>query len=83
MTRKHFQLIAGVLREVGASTELGDAMADALATTNPNFDRKRFERASLVWYDKCLNNLEASRPLPTSEDWGPSGAPHWTMPVIK
>jgi len=45
MTRKHFQLIADVLRDSGAAADLVFAMADALATTNPNFDRDRFLEA--------------------------------------
>ena len=58
MTRKDFELIAGVLKDISNSNKVvGDtaenlmyqvriAMSDALATTNPRFDRTRFLTAS-------------------------------------
>ena len=67
MTRKHFQLIADVLRDVlihhmentklgsvadiayvVALSDVAEAMADALATTNPNFKRQRFLNATEI-----------------------------------
>lgn len=46
MTRKDYELIAGVIDGLGldrATTDLvADTMAAALATTNPRFDRGRF-----------------------------------------
>lgn len=52
MTRKHFKLIARALRAARPSVEGLDvhancalALADALAATNPSFDRERFLRA--------------------------------------
>lgn len=46
MTRKDFELIASVLRESQAWNETILNMADALADTNPRFDRERFLVAS-------------------------------------
>lgn len=59
MTKKDFELIAGVLRDTEAITlkshwdavwkdrdRLAEAFADALATTNPRFDRERFIAAA-------------------------------------
>jgi hypothetical protein len=54
MTRKDYELIADVFNDHNArysrrtsaiSDELARDMADALATTNPAFDRVRFLRA--------------------------------------
>lgn len=51
MTRKDFQLIADVIRNLDEVIEpegmriLAEEMADALATTNANFDRARFVKA--------------------------------------
>lgn len=53
MTRKDFQLVADVIARLSADFNNGgedtvslslvaEEMADALATTNPNFDRARF-----------------------------------------
>ena len=47
MTRKHFQLIADVIETYQFTDEqdrriLASRMADALYSTNPNFDRYRF-----------------------------------------
>ncbi len=44
MSKKHFELIARVLKDYGLSHPriLITKMADALAETNPNFDRDRF-----------------------------------------
>ena len=45
MTKKDFELIASALRRLGAGHAWKDtclAMADALANTNPRFDRARF-----------------------------------------
>ena len=46
MTRKHFELIARVVRESGLSAaareKLAAEFADELDATNPMFDRKRF-----------------------------------------
>ena len=56
MTRKDFQLIADVLRDLDANVgafhpgyarEAATAFANALATTNPRFDRQRFLAAAL------------------------------------
>ena len=60
MTRQHFELIARTLASVrptkhrdefdtGMHAQWGDsvsALANALATTNPNFDRARFVAAA-------------------------------------
>ena len=48
MTRKHYNGIAEVLKQSYASESLIEHLADYLATTNPNFDRDRFLRASGV-----------------------------------
>jgi hypothetical protein len=54
MTRKDFELIAAALKEAAdgisqqAHKYLTERLADALATTNPNFKRERFLRASGV-----------------------------------
>lgn len=54
MTRKDFELIAGVisnsqgLTRGGVMDTLAERLADALATTNPNFDRARFLKACEV-----------------------------------
>lgn len=56
MTRKDFQLVADVIARLSADFNNGgedtvslslvaEEMADALATTNPNFDRERFLKA--------------------------------------
>lgn len=56
MTRQHFALIAGVIRERQATHEhgsaswaaldvLADDMCRALAATNPNFNPSRFLKA--------------------------------------
>jgi hypothetical protein len=53
MTKKDFQLIASVFKELGYSTDniregrivFAQDIADALATTNPRFDRERFLKA--------------------------------------
>jgi hypothetical protein len=45
MRKKDFELIAGALariEDVAARTQAAEYMADALATTNPKFDRVRF-----------------------------------------
>ena len=56
MTRQHFELIARVLsayrpawsiEQCAAVDVVVDAFADALAPTNPNFDRERFIRAAV------------------------------------
>lgn len=54
MTRKDFELIAAVLRNAPLHTqgcayvdELAEDFADALAETNPRFDRDRFLAAAL------------------------------------
>jgi hypothetical protein len=51
MTRKDFELIATAIREYGAQTGtaqflLAGIFADALAATNPRFDRARFIEAA-------------------------------------
>lgn len=46
MTRRDFQLIAGTLRATDAPHNVVSAFADALAHTNPRFDRARFLRES-------------------------------------
>jgi hypothetical protein len=53
MTRRDFNLIASVIRDVDENAPLDEAtlayvvqaFVAALATTNPRFDRARFERA--------------------------------------
>lgn len=51
MTRKHFELIATVIRGLAAEGEqvgkVIDRFADALEATNEGFDRDRFVRACL------------------------------------
>lgn len=47
MTRKHFQLIADVIRQQHFNSQLerrsfAENMAAALSSTNSNFDRSRF-----------------------------------------
>jgi hypothetical protein len=50
MTRKDFELIAGAVANAGSQfrrsqrtvADVTESLADALATTNPNFDRDRF-----------------------------------------
>lgn len=42
MTRRDFNLISTKFREHNAPLSLVLAMADALAHTNPKFDRRRF-----------------------------------------
>lgn len=46
MQKRHFTLIADVLKNNAASPELVRAMADALASTNPLFKRERFMDAA-------------------------------------
>ena len=48
MTRRDFQLISATLKSAVAPAYVVLAMADALAGTNPRFDRARFLRASGV-----------------------------------
>jgi len=48
MTRRDFQLISATLKRVSAPAFVVSALADALAGTNPKFDRPRFMRASGV-----------------------------------
>ena len=55
MTRKDFELIAETIRNLSVTTDplladairstVADQFADALASTNPRFDRGRFIRA--------------------------------------
>ncbi len=53
MTRKYFQLIADVIKVAGEyltiqqQEELAADFADALAHTNPQFNRTKFIRAAL------------------------------------
>lgn len=52
MTRRDFELIARVLDQTRNIEETSrrlyvEAFANALASTNPRFDRTRFERAAL------------------------------------
>lgn len=46
MTRKTYNAIAAALAENGASPATITAIADALAPTNPRFDRARFIAAA-------------------------------------
>lgn len=46
MTRRDFQLIAGILRDTQAHPRQISRFADELAHTNPKFDRQRFIQAS-------------------------------------
>lgn len=59
MTRKDYELLAGVLRRARAATEIGSPqrteivnlisdIGSALAATYPNFDLHRFNRACLL-----------------------------------
>lgn len=56
MTRKHFEALAGALREVRAREDadkhtlelVSRALADVLAGTNPRFDRGRFVAACVA-----------------------------------
>jgi hypothetical protein len=50
MSRKDFELIARTIRESATRANVSNGViarefADALATTNPNFDRARFLKA--------------------------------------
>ena len=55
ITRAHFELIAAVLRELGATSlrfdspddrkRIAEVFADRFASANPRFDRSRFIRA--------------------------------------
>jgi hypothetical protein len=50
MTRRDFELIAGAVFQAGAAGPVGhvaEALASALASTNPRFDRERFKQACL------------------------------------
>lgn len=50
MTRRDFELIAGAVFQAGAAGPVGhvaEALAAALASTNPRFDRERFKQACL------------------------------------
>jgi len=47
MTRRDFELIAGILAKHKASEEMVQAFSAELAGTNPRFDRQRFMDASL------------------------------------
>ena len=46
MTRKHFKIIAAVLKKNGASPELINDMAAVLWHTNPAFDADKFFKAA-------------------------------------
>ena len=46
MTRQHFRLIADVLANNAPHSELAAAFADALAMTNPRFNREAFIKAA-------------------------------------
>ncbi len=46
MTRMHFRLIADVLANHAPHSELAAAFADALAMTNPRFNREAFIKAA-------------------------------------
>jgi hypothetical protein len=58
MTRKDFVLIARVLNSCSLNTmtryALAHSFADALATTNPNFDRGRFINAVMRTNEKDM-----------------------------
>ena len=58
MTRKHFELVADVLREQGASIRMINAMAAALATTNPNFNKFMFSTRAVAatYYPKTTHS---------------------------
>jgi len=45
MTRKHFELIAKILRAEAASLALCHRMAEAFQYENPSFDATRFLKA--------------------------------------
>lgn len=47
MKRRYFTAIAKALAETRATDATIAAVADALANTNPNFDRERFFRSAL------------------------------------
>lgn len=48
LTRRHFELIAGIIRELppGTRVEVAEHFASRLTRTNPNFKRERFIRAA-------------------------------------
>lgn len=61
MTRKDFELIAAVLKRARQNEDAGGHavinglavnLAEALATTNPRFDRDRFIRATFDLHQK-------------------------------
>jgi len=58
MTRKHFELVADVLREQDASIAMVHAMAAALATTNPNFNKFMFSTRAVAatYYPKTTHS---------------------------
>ncbi len=49
MTKKHFEIIAKILREHNDKASIINALAFEFATTNHNFDAERFVKA-------CLNS---------------------------
>ena len=54
MTRKHFEMVADVLREQNASIAMINAMAEALATTNPNFNEFIFKTQARAATHYCM-----------------------------
>jgi hypothetical protein len=55
MTRKDYRLIAFAMFHGGATQVQAEIMANALATTNPRFDRNRFLTAVLDGTDGNLS----------------------------
>ena len=63
MTKRDFELIAGVLAKHKASEEMVRAFTEELAGTNPRFDKQRFTDAALplkrtvyvasAWWEDC------------------------------
>jgi len=49
MTKKHFEIIAKILREHDDKASIVNALAFEFAKINPNFDAERFVKA-------CLNS---------------------------
>lgn len=83
MTRKDFELIASVLKQFAAedgNVVERDAMAydfaDALALSNPRFDRDRFLVASGVWTG-CSVCGDRMRYVTGQGEWCEAHLPEW------
>ena len=61
MTKKDFELIAGVLKDTSATRETALAIGQALATTNPRFDIVLFMDAACDPSEAAQAEFEARR----------------------